>query len=161
MTADWTVFAMATALKDAVAARAGITGLSPEVRVVTYLPSPDEQMPDAIVIGYLSADSADPERAHAGGPRFDEEVSLISRVQATRPGAGQDVADTARARVQTLLAEVEDEVRDNLPDVGDQSWGGKIVDREAVTVATIRDGTPAMLAAVDFTISYRARTSSS
>jgi hypothetical protein len=150
---------MAKALRIAVAARTGITTLVPEVRVVSYLPSPDEQMPDAIVIGYMSADADENQRAHAGGPRFDEEVNLISRVQVTRPGAGQDVADAVRLRAQALLAEVDDEVRDNLPTVGDQSWAGKVTERESVVIATVRENVGAMLCAVDFTIQYKARTS--
>ena len=159
MAADWTAFDMVKALRIAVAARAGVTSLSPEVRVVSYLPSPEEQMPDAIVIGYMATDSDDNERAHAGGTRFDEEVNLVSRVQVTRPGAGQDVADAVRLRSQTLLAEVDNEVRDNLPTVGDQAWAGKVINRESVVIATIREGVGAMLCAVDFDINYKARTS--
>lgn len=162
MSADWTAFDMAEALRAAVVARIAALdpALEPTPRVITYLPNPDEQLPDAIIIGYLSSDSEDNQRAHVGGNRFNEEVGLTSRIQVTRPGAGQDVADTARARAQALLAEIDDEVRDNLPPVGDQSWGGIVVDRDAALIATNRDGTPAQLAVIDFTIRYVARTSS-
>jgi hypothetical protein len=156
---QWTAFDMTAALTTAVAARSGVTTLTPTVRVISYLPSPDEQMPDAIVIGYLAVDSDDHQRAHAGGNRFDEEVNLISRVQVTRPGAGQDVANTVRTRAEVLLAEVDAEVRTNLPTVGDQAWAGKVVDRDMAVIATIRQGVAALVCAIDFNINYSARTS--
>lgn len=160
MATDWTAFDMAEALRAAVAARAGITGLSPTVKVITYLPSPDEQMADAIIIGYLSEDADDTMRAHVGGDQFEEVVDLVSRIQVTRPGAGQTVADTARDRAQALLSEVEAEVRYNLPTVGDQSRNGKIIERDAAVLATNREGAGALVCALDFTIRYTARTSS-
>lgn len=157
MSHEWTGFAMRTALRTAVAARPGITNLTPEVRVVSYMPSPEEQMPDAIVIGYLIRDADEMERVALGANRYDEVVSLLSRVQVTRPGAGQETADLASTRAQALLAEVETVVRSALPDVGDFSWAGKTVDREAVVIATIRENTGAMLAAIDFEVLFKAR----
>lgn len=156
--ADWTAFDMAEALRAAVAAR--VASYDPVPRVLTYLPSPDEQMADAIIIGYLASDSEDNRRAAVGGSGFKEEVGLDSRIQVTRPGAGQADADKARARAQALLAEIDDEVRDNLPDVGEQSWAGIVIDRDAILIATNREGTGALLCAIDFTIRYVARTSS-
>jgi hypothetical protein len=150
---------MAKALRIAVAARTGVTTLVPEVRVVSYLPSPDEQMPDAIVIGYMSADADEHQRSVLGMNRYDEGVSLTCRVQVTRPGAGQDVADAVRLRAQTLLAEVDGEVRTNLPTVGDQSWAGRVDERESVVIATLREGVGTMLCAIDFSVIYKGRTS--
>ncbi len=159
MATDWTAFDMAEALRAAVAARSGITSLSPSVRVITYLPNPEEQMADAIIIGYLSSDAEDEQRTKVGGTGFEEVVNLISRIQVTRAGAGQDIADTARARAEKLLSEVEAEVRYNLPTVGDQSRNGKIIERDAAVLATNREGAGALVCALDFTIQYTARTS--
>jgi hypothetical protein len=157
MSANWTAYSMATALATAVTTR--VASFDPEVRLVTYLPSPEEQFPDAIVIGYESFDSEENQRAHAGGGRFDEEVNLHSRIQVTRPGAGQAVADEARTRAEALLVEVDEEVRDNLPTVGDQTWAGKVIDRDSVTMATNRENIGAVLCVIDFNIQYKARTS--
>jgi hypothetical protein len=154
MTAEWTAFEFKRTLRAQVAARTGITGLTPTPRVVSYFPSTDESMTDLIIIGYTAVDSEDNERAHAGGQRFDEQVDIVSQIRVVRSGAGQDTADTAETRAEALLAQVDEEVRTNLPTVGDQAWAGKIIEREGSLFALQSE----LVCVLEFVIQYRART---
>jgi hypothetical protein len=154
MSDQWTAFDFKRKLRAQVAARSGITSLTPTPRVISYFPSPDEPMTDLIIIGYTSVDSDEHQRAHVGGHRFDEQVDIVSQIRVVRSGAGQDVADTAETRSEELLAEVDDEVRNNLPDVGDQSWAGKVIERESSMFATQSQ----LVCVTEFVIQFKART---
>lgn len=160
MAANWTAFDFKRALATAVAARAAVVAFDPAVRVVTYFPSPEDQSGDLVILGYSSFDSEDHQRAHAGGPRFDETVDVISQIRVLRLGAGQTVADAAEDRAEAILAEIDDEVRDNLPTVGNQSWAGKILDRESSLFAwNTSEGVGSIVCLIEFVVQYKARTS--
>lgn len=159
MSTNWTAFPFKRALATQVAARAGITGLEPDVRVLTYFPSEDEPLTDSIIIGHTSTDAGS-DRAHVGGPRHDETVDVECQIRVVRPGAGDTPAQEAEDRAEALLAELDSEVRSNLPDVGDQSWAGKLANRESSLFGYLAgDGNPVMVCLIDFTVQYKARTS--
>lgn len=159
MSTNWTAFPFKRALATAVAGRAGITALDPAPRILTYFPSEDEPVTDSIIIGHTSTDAGS-DRAHVGGPRYDETVDVECQIRVVRPGAGETPAQEAEDRAEALLAELDAEVRANLPDVGDQSWGGRLANRESSLFAYLAgDGSPVMVCLIDFTVQYKARTS--
>lgn len=161
MTANWTAFPYKRALATKVAALEDVTSLTPKPRVLTYFPSPDEPLTDSIIIGHTSSDGGT-RRAHAGGPRFDEQVDVECQIRVVRPGAGQEAADQAEDRAEALLALLDAVIRnkDTAPKVGDQSWAGKLANRSSDLFAYLAgEGSPVMVCLIDFTIQYNARTS--
>ena len=145
---------METALK----ARAGITGLTPKVGILTYYPSVDEPLTDAILIGFEVSDTNDP--AALGQSRYTETVIVDCEIRVVRPGAGTDVAKEARDRAANLLGEIDNELRTTPPQVGDQTISAKSENRHMAQYPYHSAGGSAVrVCLIEFTIEYKARTS--
>lgn len=157
MSTNWTAYDFKRDLADAVATRAGITGLTPTVRVLTYFPSPDEPLTDAVIVGHTLSDTK--EKVTVGGHRHDETVQVECQVRIARPGAGQDVASSAEDRAETILAEIDDEVRTNAPSVGNQTLTANLSDRTSSLFSWDTGDVPLKVCIVEFTVTYKARTS--
>ncbi len=155
--ADWTAPDFLDVLEAALNVRAGITGLTPTVRVLTYYPSVDEPLTDAIIIGYEVSDANEP--AALGQGRYTETVDVECEIRVIRPGAGTTVAKAARDRVKNLLGEIDNELRTTLPNVGDQTISAHITSRNLAQYAYQAGAAAVRVCLVEFTIQYKARTS--
>lgn len=155
---DWTAPDFFDKLETAVAARAGITGLTPKVRVITYFPSIDEALSDTLILGYEATDSNEP--AALGQGAYDETVDVECQIRIVRPGAGSTVARTARVRASNLLGEIDNELRTNLAalQVGRQTISALITDRQMSQFPYQAGTTGVRVCTIDFTIRYAART---
>ena len=154
---DWTAPDFLDALETALNARVGITGLTPKVRVLTYYPSVDEPLTDAIIIGFEVSDTNDP--AALGQGRYTEVVDVQCEIRVVRPGAGTTVAKKARDRCMNLLGEIDNELRTTLPQVGDQTISAHIATQNMAQFP-YHSGTSAIrVCLIEFTIEYKARTS--
>lgn len=139
-----------------------ISGLNttgqPEVRVTTYAVSLQESLTDIIVIGSEATDDNEQVILNAAARPHDEVVTLACGIRVIRPGAGEEVAQSAEDRLIALLAHVTDEVHTNAPDVGRQTLGATVTGRRLETYPTDVGGTPVRVAEVEFQIVYTART---
>lgn len=155
----WTAPAFTAALTTQVAARPVVASLAnPTVRVVDYLPSPEENLTDTVIIGYEAEDDA--EAIALGDNRHDETVIVRCLIITVRPGAGEAVARQCKDRAALLLGEVDDELRTNAPEVGNQTLRARVSRRSFTDdFATSADrGGPVRRYVVGFEITYRART---
>lgn len=154
----WTFAELVDDLQAAVAARPGITGLTPLPQVRVSIPAADEPWADLIVLGVDASDTKEP--VAIGTDRHDEEVSVTCYTQAIRYGSGETEAKAARDRANLLLSEVDDEIRTNPPTVGDQQLRMKVTERDYKALPwEDSNGATLRLAQISFTIDYRARTS--
>jgi hypothetical protein len=156
----WTAFDAKDSLviKVNAAIAAAMPAYNPVPKVVSYFPSPDEDNGDSMAIGWNMTD--DTERIVLGEQQRQEEFVIVScRVNVTRPGAGETIAQQAEGRAAELMAEVDQVVRTDPPSVGDQSWGYRITNRNSVSMAWFLDTTAARRCVIEFDVVYRARTS--
>ncbi len=155
--ADWTAPDFLDVLETALNARPGITSLSPKVRVLTYYPSVDEPLSDAIIIGYEASDANEP--AALGQGRYLETVDVLCEIRVVRPGAGSTVVKTARDRAKNLIGEIDNELRTTLPNVGDQTTAAHITSRDMGQYAYQAGAAAVRVCLIEFVIRYKARTS--
>lgn len=155
--ADWTAPDFLDKLETALNARSGITSLTPAVRILTYDPSIDEPLTDAIIIGHTVSDTNEP--AAVGQGRYEETVSVQCEIRVIRPGAGSTPAKEARDRAKNLLGEIDNELRTTLPAVGDQTIRAHVASRDMSQFAYHGGAVPVRVCLIEFTIEYRARTS--
>ena len=101
---DWTAPDFLDVLEIALNARAGITGLTPKVGILTYYPSVDEPLTDAIIIGFEVSDTNDP--AALGKGRYTEVVDVQCELRVVRPGSGTPVPNKDRDRCMNRLAQI-------------------------------------------------------
>jgi len=159
MSVEWTAYPFKRALRSAVAARAGITGLTnPTVQTFTYLPGPWEPLVDAIVFGFNIEDTK--ELITVGGQTHDEFVDIRSQVRTVRPGGGQTQAEAAEDRARAILAEIDDELRtNNITVAGAQIINPHIAQRESGLFSIRMGEVAAKTCVVEFVVRYRAKTS--
>lgn len=156
MSAAWTFDAFVDGVATAVAARPGITAMTPRVHVLTYWPTADAPISDALVLGYAGSDDNEPASLGNGG--FKEFVTVECLIRINRPGAGDTPANQARERAMAILDEVSGLLRStSVPQVGVQTVTARISDRRIDQFPTI-GGTPARICEVQFNIRYEART---
>ncbi len=153
---DWTGPDFLDALETAISARTGITSLTPNVRVLSYFPSIDEPLTDAIILGHTVTDINAP--AALGQNRYEETVDIESQIRIIRPGAGTTPSKTVRDRAKNLLGEIDNELRTTLPAVGDQTISAHITTRTMSQFAYQAATTAVRVCLIDFTIQYKART---
>lgn len=155
----WTAPAFIEGLQTSVAARSAITALSdPAVRVLDYSPAGDEPRGDIIVIGYEAEDNK--EHAAFGNSSHREIVILRCAIEVIRPGAGAEKSAAARTRAAFLLGEVDAQLREDSPAVGDQTERARLSSRHLFQFASNDSrGSPIRVCLVDFEIEYSARTS--
>ena len=158
MSTTWTFPSFVDQLAVAVAALPAITTLDPTPAVRVALPSAAEDISDMIVFGYEATDEK--EKVSLGQTTQDEEVSLTCLARAIRYGSGDTVGKTARDRVVTYVAIVDDYLRENkVLTSGVQMFRQMITTREfALLPGFVGEDQPAMFAAIVFDIDYRART---
>lgn len=153
---EWTAFDFQIALVNQTIANLGV--YNPVPQVIDYAPSREESLSsDLVVIGAFISD--DNEVVVLGAGRYDEIVTLESRVSVVRPGAGQVVATAAKTRAKELLGEVDTELRTNPPKVGDQTLRAAVASRDARFYPFQAGETAVRVAIIDFQIVYTARTS--
>lgn len=155
----WTAPDFIDQLTASVAARPGITALTdPTVRVIGYQPSPVENVGDIVVIGFEAEDDNEPETV--GNRIHKETVTLRCLAEAIRPGAGPNPAAAARDRAAFLLGEVDAQLRNDYPDVGDQTVAPapRIASRTMEQFASNREA-PVRVCSIIFEVVYTARTS--
>jgi hypothetical protein len=158
MSNEWTAFDFKRQLVDQVSAVLSVD--PPEVRLLTYFPSPEEPLTDAIILGHSIND--DLEAVALGNQRFDEAVNLECQVRVVRPGAGEEPAREAEDRAALLLSLVDTQLRTDPPSVGNQTLRAEVDSRDAALFAwQSGDGVAVRACIVDFVVSYRARTSRS
>ena len=155
--ADWTAPDFLDALETALEARAGITGLTPKVQILTYYPSVDEPLTDAIIIGYEVTDVNEP--AAVGQVRYQETVDVQCEIRVIRPGAGETPSKAARDRAKNLLGEIDNELRTTLPAVGDQTVSAHVASRDMGQFAYHSGASAVRVCLIEFMIQYKARTS--
>lgn len=144
-------------LKTKLEARTGITDLTPAVTVYAYWPSPDESTTDAVILGFQALDNN--EQATMRSNRSHEEtVDLQCRITILRPSAGEAPAKAARDRAETILNEIDTQLREDHPDVGDFTHQVKIANRDMRQFPDQAGSTSVRVCVVDFTIQYAART---
>ena len=153
---DWTAPDFLDALETALNARAGITGLTPKVRVLTYYPSVDEPLTDAIIIGFEVSGTSEP--AAVGKGRYTDAVTLDCEIRVVRPGAGSTPAKAARNRMSDLLGEIDNELRTTLPQVGDQTISAHIATQNMAQFPYHSGASAIRVCLIEFTIEYQART---
>lgn len=154
---DWTAPDFLDKLETALNARTGITTLTPKVRVLTYYPSVDEPLTDAIIIGFEVSDTNEP--AALGQVRYTETVDVDCEIRVVRPGAGSTPAKAARDRCKNLLGEIDNELRTTLPDVGDQTLSAHVASRNMAQFAYHSKSAAVRVCLIEFVIQYKARTS--
>jgi len=155
---NWTAPDFVNQLVVALRARSAVVALAdPPVRVLDYWPSPDEVITDAVIIGHEVSDTS--ESAALGNRRRTESVDVDGEVRVVRPGGGPVIAKAARDRAAVLLGELDDQLRDDWPDVGDQTEMAELASRRMLQFPSTADsGTPVRVCVVEFTVRYRART---
>lgn len=165
MSTAWTAYPFKRALATAVAARSGITSLTPALVIRTDFPSLDEPITDSIVIGYRLEDQVERPTltSDAAGPPLDEEVEVFCQVRTARPGAGETVAQLAEDRARVIIAEIDDELRGMSlsalsSTVGGQVFWARIRERSSILLDRRSGDTPMKVCLVQFRIRYRART---
>ncbi len=97
------VEAFLVALKALLVARTGLAG----VGVFTAHPG-DDLPPEALYVDRITTEQ---EWAAIGRQRREETVTAFVICHVAKPGAGEDIATAARARVRELKAELEDALR--------------------------------------------------
>lgn len=157
MSNTWTAYAFKNALITQVIAAMAV--YDPVPVVVSYFPSPDEDNGDSIAVGWQMTD--DTEAIALGEQqRYDEDVVVSCRVNVTRPGAGETVAQAAETRAALLMGEVDTQVRTAPPSVGDQTFRARLTNRNSVSMAWfVGEGVAARRCVIEFDVVYRARTS--
>ena len=153
---DWTAPAFIDALVTAVAARSGITALTPTVNIRTIWLPPEAGGSDEVML-YGATDINEP--AALGGGRYEETVTISGQIRIKRPGASETVAKAGRDRIAEILGEFDAQLRTGLPQVGDQTISGKLATRDLKAFADIVDTTAAVITITEFTIVYKSRTS--
>jgi hypothetical protein len=128
-------------------------------QIVTFLPDP-KWMADAIILGFGLTD--DKEKVSLGGHTHDETVDVVCQIRVARDGGGETVAQEAEDRAQLILAEIDAELReDPIAVSGAQIINPGIVFRESLLFpAQSQDGVAVMRCVIEFTIRYRAKTTS-
>jgi len=158
---EWTAFDFKNSLvtKTIAAIAAAMPAYDPVPKVVSYFPSPDEDNGDSVAIGWNMTD--DTERIALGEQQRQDEFVIVScRVNVTRPGAGETIAQAAETRAALLMGEVDNVIRTDPPSVGDQTFRSKLTNRNSVSMAWfVGEGVPARRCVIEFDIEYRARTS--
>lgn len=163
MAVEWTAFDFKNSLvtKVNVAIAAAIPAYAPDPRVVSYFPSPDEDNGDSVAIGWNMTDDTEYVALGEQQPQ-DEEVVVSCRVNVTRPGAGETVAQAAEARAAELMGEVDNVIRTDPPSVGVQTFRSRLTNRNSVSMAwligPIGESVPARRCVIEFDVVYRART---
>lgn len=152
----WTAPGFIDALVTAVAARSGITGLTPTVNIRTVW-LPVEAASSDEVMFYGAADVNNP--AAIGNLRYEETVTVDGEIRIIRAGASETVAKTGRDRVAAILGEIDDQLRTTPPSVGDQTISATLATRDIKAFADIADTTAVVVTLCDFTITYKSRTS--
>lgn len=150
---DWTAFAFKRALATKIEAAL------PDERVVTYFVNPDEEgLNDVIMVGHSLTDTKAQEKL--GGNRHREDVTVECQLRSIEYGAGETTAQAAEDRAVALLAEIDEIVRTDAPQVGDQTLSATLASRDAGLFAVVsQEGAAARVCLIDFTIQYRADTS--
>lgn len=154
--ADWTAPAFLDALVTQIGVRAGITSLTPTVRVLAYYPGADEPLTDAILLGFTVTDTNEP--AALGNQSHEEEVTIDCEVRVVRPGAGAVPAKVARDRAADILGEIHDEVATNWPQVGTQTIAARVQSRTMSQFPYQAGETAVRVCLIEFVIVYKART---
>lgn len=146
-------------LKTLLDARASLTSLTPEPKVLTYWPSASEPLTDSIILPTASDDTERVVMNPTSNPS-DEIVAVDGVVWVFRPGAGEEAAKAARDRAQVLLNELADQLRTTPPAVvhSGRAW---IADRDMDQRPSDSEGAPGRACVLEFTIRYRARTTTS
>lgn len=141
---------------------AALAQLVPAVRVLTYSPSIDESITDLIAIGYEYSDDTEAIALNAATNPYDEVVDVRCGIRVVRPGAGREASEAAEERAVELLAAVSTEVQTNRPTVGNQTLKASVTDRRAeIFPYQTGKGVPVRVCVIEFSITYRARTSNS
>ena len=154
----WTVADFVDQLVAQVAARPTLTALDPVPAVLAYYPSDNEGITDGVFVGFMADDS--PEKRFVDGPaqRHEETNTVTGFVRVERVGSGRVVALAARDRALFLISEIDDEIRQSPPPVGDQTITARIASRH-LEGFPVSDATAARrVATIEFTIAYKART---
>ncbi|MFP5330927.1 MAG: hypothetical protein ACLGHX_00975 [Acidimicrobiia bacterium] len=154
---SWTAPEFMDELATAVAARSGITALTPKVRVLTYWPSADESITDALIL-YAAEDTAEHTVMNPSTKPQDEEVNVEGEIRVARAGAGSTVAKACRDRAMTILNELDAQLRTAPPAVGQQTLRARLAGRRMDQFPSESGNAPVRVCLVNFTISYRART---
>lgn len=143
-------------LATAVGARAGITALTPKVRVLTYWPSADESITDALIF-YAAEDTANHDVMNPVTKPQREDVTIEGEIRVARSGAGETVAKACRDRAVTILTELDTQLRSTPPAVGNQTLNARLASRRMDQFPS-ESGSPVRVCLVNFTVSYSART---
>lgn len=160
MSNEWTAFAFKRQLVEQVEAVLSVD--PPEVRLLTYFPSPDDLLTDTIIVGHTASDDKEQVTMAGTSSRHDETVNVECQVRVVRPGAGEKPAREAEDRAAKLLSVVDTQLRTSAPAVGSQTLSARVATRDAVLFASqASDGTPLRVCLIDFVVTYRARTPSS
>lgn len=154
---SWTAPEFMDELASAVGGRAGITALTPKVRVLTYWPSADESITDALIF-YAAEDTASHDVINPATKPQREDVTIEGEIRVARAGAGGTVAKACRDRAVTILNELDDQLRDSKPAVGQQTLRAVLSSRRMDQFPSESNNAAVRVCLVNFTISYSART---
>jgi hypothetical protein len=157
MSTTWTVAEFVDELKTQLEALPAITALDPPVEIRVSIPHADEDISDIISLGIDATDTK--EQVALGSHTHDEQVLVGCMAAVIRYGSGDADAKIARDRAVTLVAIVDEELRENAPQVGTQTIWARVVARELETFpSSVGEDRPVRVARVPFDIEYRART---
>lgn len=157
MSTTWTVAEFVDELKVQLEGLAAIAALDPAPEIRVSIPHRDEDISDIIALGVDAIDQK--EQALLGAHTHDEIVTIGCMAAAIRYGSGDADAKQARDRALLLAGIVDEEIRENAPDVGTQTVWARVSARELETFPSIvGEDVPVRVARVPFDITYRART---
>jgi hypothetical protein len=157
MSTTWTVAEFVDELKLQLDALPAITALDPPVEIRVSIPHAAEDISDIIALGIDATDIK--EQVSLGAHTHDEQPIVGCMAAVIRYGSGDADAKIARDRAMLLASIVDEEIRENAPEVGTQTIWARVSARELETFPSIVDeDVPVRVARVRFDIEYRART---
>jgi len=142
-------------LADQLEQRPNLAGATPPIKVVTYFPSPKEDTGDVIILGHTTNTEMEP--AALGNRRYQQPNIVSSEIRVVRPGSGERVAMEARDRAALMLTEVHLQLKEDPPNVGDQTISAHIANAEMLQFPSESGAVPVRVCLIAFDINYEAR----